>query len=304
MQNMFNQGLMSTMTNMLNQPQTNMPNQSQLNVSETEIETDDKKKKKQNAQQGTKPKSKPEYDFNSEMMGLYSKPLKFDNNQNSLQIANNVSKQMGLSPELLYSSAYIEGMNKAIANQDDVSEAYNEAYDSGQLNDDDLDKFPVDGFLNYGVDTFGNNYEKLKKFLPEGFEKRFKIYKAEQELTKADIKAGRKKGKIVNTAAFMTNQDALTAKAAMLKMEQENVMQSAKNLGLQLDPDAMDYFTMASYNVGPAGMKKMMEEYSRAKDKKSFIEKGGTSYKEVHTNVDRRMRMRKAINNLNAQKKP
>jgi hypothetical protein len=300
MENIFNKGMTSTMNNLLTQQNnTIMPN--------TTIESDkDKGKKKNNNTQQTNQtqtkKPNQEYDFNSEMMGLYNKPLKYDNNQNSLQLVDNVSKQMGISPSLLYSSAYIEGMNQAITAPDNVSEAYNEAHDKNkELTDEDLTKYPVDGFLNYGLDTFVDKYEKLKKYLPKDFDKKFKPYTAEQELTDADRKAGRKKGMSVKTAAFMNNQDALIAKSAMLKMEEENVTNYAKKNGLQLDDDAKDYFIMASYNSGPSSMQKMMDEYSKSKDKKSFIEKGETKYKGVHVNVNRRMKMRKQVNDLLAK---
>jgi len=297
MENLFNQGMTSTMNNLLTQ-------QNNTVVPSTTIESDkDKgKKKNSNTQQTNQTQTKKpiqEYDFNNEMMGLYNKPLKYDNNQNSLQLVDNVSKQMGISPSLLYSSAYIEGMNQAITAPDNVSEAYNQAHDiTHEISDEDLDRYPVDGFLNYGLDTFVDKYEGLKKYLPKDFDKKFKTYTAEQELTDADKKAGRKKGMSVKTAAFMNNQDALIAKSAMLKMEEENVMDYAKKNGLQLDDDTKDYFIMASYNGGPGSMRKIMDEYSKSKDKKGFIERGETKYKGIHVNVNRRMKMRKQVNDL------
>lgn len=218
-------------------------------------------------------KQSKEYDFNSELSQLGNKPMYYDNNQTSAQLVKKVSTNTGISPKLLYSSSWIEGMNKAVADPDSVSEAYNMAISKGV----NLDDFPVDGFHNYGLDTFGNNYDKLKKYLPKGFENRFKGFEGINE-----------KGEKIQTAAFKTNEDALTAKAAFLKLEKDNIESYAKKSGIDLDEDAKDYFTMASYNSGFGNAKKMLEEYSKAKDKKSYIEKGETSFKQVDRNVRKR----------------
>lgn len=245
------------------------------------------------------PPVKGEYDFSSELTNLGNKPMKYDNNKTATQLIKEVSNETKINPKLLYSSSWIEGMNKAVAKPDDVSEAYNTAAEAGKL---DIDKFPVDGFHNYGLDTFGERYNQIKKYLPADFDKKFTLFKGSQEQTEKDKKLNRP-GREVDTVAFASNKDALTAKAAMLKAEQDNVSNYAKSKGIDIDPDAMDYFTMASYNTGFGGAKKMIDEYANAKDKKSFIEKGETSLKGVHGNISKRMKIRQTADQLLASSK-
>jgi hypothetical protein len=230
---------------------------------------------------GKKPTKTP-YDFGAEMISLGNQPMKYDNNQTATQLVSQVSKNSGIKPSLLYSSSYIEGFNKAIDKPDKVSMAYYNSSKKGELDD-----YPIDGFYNYGLDTFGTNYENIKKYLPAGFEKKYKLFTATNE-----------KKQPVQTAAFKTNKDALTAKAAFLKYEQDNVSNYAKSKNLDLDEDAKDYFTMASYNSGFGNAKKMLDEYLNSKDKKSFIEKGETSLKGVHKNIDKRMKLRATADKL------
>jgi len=229
----------------------------------------------------------PEYDFGAEVKNLGNKPLVYDNNKTPTQLIKEVSAETKINPRLLYSSAWIEGMNKGVVKPDDASEAYVENADKKVFNQDE---FPVDGFYNYGLDTFGNKYEKLKKYLPAGFESRFHTYDTINE-----------KNEKIKTAAFKSNKDALLAKTAMLKAEQDDINNYAKSKGLKLDEDAVDYFTMASYNGGFGNAKKMLDEYSQAQDKKSYIEKGLTSKKAIHKNVMRRMNMRSAVDELMAK---
>lgn len=176
----------------------------------------------------------------------------------------------GVDPELLFASAFQEGMNKAVAYPDEVSEAYE------QLPLEDQEAYPVDGFYNYGLDRFAERYDSLKKYLPEGFE--FKEFEGVNE----------KKSK-VRTAAFKDNKSALIAKAAMIRAEMDSVRNYASKNGIPLDKKAMQYFTMAAYNGGFGNAKIMLDEFKTAKDKNAFIDNGLTSRKGVHKNIMPRM---------------
>lgn len=208
-----------------------------------------------------------------EMRQLYKKNVRFDNRP-AIEIARSAAQKGGVNPSLLFSSAFGEGYNKAIAKPDEVSEAYLNAQKAGL----DTKSFPVDGFYNYGVDRFGDNYSQLKKYLPAGFEQRFKTYGAKNE-----------KGENINTAAFRTNEDALIAKSAMLRKEADSVDAYAKQKGVKLDDEAKNYFTLASYNGGFGNAKIMLDEYSKAKDKSKFIKQGETTRKGVHKNISTRL---------------
>jgi len=217
-----------------------------------------------NTVEGEDPKD-PKNPFAKEMRILAKRNLPFDN-RNSLDLVRSASKKSGINPALLFSSSFQEGMNKAIARPDEVSEAY--------VNANVGKDFPVDGFYNYGIDDFEGYYEKIKGDLPEGFDQRFKTYPAKNE-----------KGESITTAAFRTNEDALTVKAAILKNAMSEVDSYAKTKGVELDDEAKNYFTLARYNSKPENFQIMMDEYAKAKDKKAFIEKGETSRKGVHTNI-------------------
>jgi hypothetical protein len=204
-----------------------------------------------------------------EMKTSLSKKLLFDN-KSVYDIVGAASKKTGVSRSLLFSSAFQEGMNKAVFKPELVSEAYTNAEASGL----DTKTYPVDGFFNYGLDRFGEGYDRYKKYLPEGFDKRFKTYKAKNE-----------KGGDVTTAAFMTNEDALIAKGAVLRDIIYQVDDYAKKKNIPLDNKARDYFTLAAYNGGLGNATIMMDEFSQSKDKSKFIDEGLSTRTAVHKNV-------------------
>lgn len=229
-----------------------------------------------------KPKKKP-FDWGAEMKAGYKTKLKYDGNRPVNEVVMSAAKRGKINPALLMTSAWVEGLNKAASSPDEVSEAYINA----SAKDGSFSQFPVDGFYNYGVDTFGNNYDKLKKYLPVNFDKEFKFYDALNE----------KKEK-VKTAAFKNNESALIAKSAFLNMEMDNISSYAKKKGVYLDDKAKNYFTLAAYNGGPGNAQKMVDEYILAKDKNAFIDNGQTSRGGVHKNIYNRLNNMTLANTL------
>lgn len=211
----------------------------------------------------------PKNPFAKEMRILSKKNLQFDN-KNALDLVRASAKQTGIDPYFLYSSAFSEGMNKAIAKPDEVSEAYIKA--------NVAQDFPVDAFYNYGIDKFGEYLPKIQKYLPQGFDKQYTLYPAVNEI-----------GQNIQTAAFRTNQDALTAKAAILQNTLEETDAYAKEKGITLDDQSRKYFALARYNASPETFQAMMNEYATAKDKADFIKKGVYSKAKyggaVHKNI-------------------
>lgn len=237
------------------------------------IEDDDKKKKP------------PVDPLEKEMRETYRKKMAYDN-RDAIDVARTAAQKSGVDPSLLYSSAYQEGLGKAIVRPDEVSEAYLNASHNGL----DINQYPVDGFYNYGLDTFGGNYERLKKYLPADFDKRFKTYKAKNE-----------KNEDIVTAAFMNNEDALTAKGAMIHDLSDQVDYYAKKYNIKIRPEDKDYFTLAAYNGGWGNAKKMLDEYAKSKNASKFIESGETTRQGVHKNITPRLSKKKLAAELLAQ---
>src|SRR5690554_1717939 len=85
------------------------------------------------------------------------------------QAIYNAATTTKINPDLLYASAMEEGLREGIDDPNSVSEAYLE--NIGEIPDDkgvkkqkfDPKQFPIDGFRTYGLDTFGDQYESLKK---------------------------------------------------------------------------------------------------------------------------------------------
>jgi len=238
--------------------------------------------------------AKKPFDWNGELKAGYNKKLNYDNLPVG-EVVKQAAKEGKIDPSELLTSAWVEGLNEAAINPNNVSEAYNNAA-AGMLAENkkrnipqsqqqkiDTKQFPVDGFYNYGLDTIGQNYSQLKKYLPEGFDKRLQFYDAYNE-----------SGDKIKTAAFKSHKDALIAKAAFMNMEKENAANYAKKkYGVDLDNKAKTYFTMAAFNGGPLAAQKMIDEYVKAKDKNKFIDEGQTTYLDgrVHKNISPRMKM-------------
>lgn len=255
------------------------------------------------------PKKKP-YNLDDELTAKALSSNLYIDNRSAKDVILSASKKGNIDPSLLLSSAWQEGFNKTVTGYG-VSDAYENAVKGysefvddkskkvlkARASQNKLDKtqFPIDGFSDYGLDTFGNNYDKLKKYLPEGFDKRFQLYDAYND--KKD-KAGNYTPEKIRTAAFRTNEDALIAKAAFLNYEKDNVLNYAKKNKIDLDDDASTYFTLASYNSGFGNAQTMLNEYAKAKDKTAYINKGLTSLKGVHKNIAPRYNRRELSNNL------
>jgi len=222
---------------------------------------------------GEKPKKTKQpapYDMAGEMKKYGKTPMKYDDGDTPDNISKVVGQRMGIKPSLLFSSAWQEGMNKATLDPEKVSDYYVEA---GVTQD-----FPIDGFANYGTDTIGDKWDKVKKYLPQGFESNMKFFDAVNE-----------NGQKVKSAAFNYNENALMAKAAMMKYEQDNINNYAQKNGIILDDKAKDYFMLAAYNGGAGNAQKMINEYKLAKDKAKFIDEGQTSLKGIHKNIKVRL---------------
>lgn len=208
---------------------------------------------------------------------LLEQPLRYDNNKRAIEVINNVAQKTGLRPAFIAANALQEGMNLAIMDDsnDEMDEEFQDVLHAGKM----VDQYPINGFMYYGLDTFGDSVQSLKDkgYLDKDFD--FAQYESTNE----------KKQK-VKTGAFKSHEDALMAKAAYLKGFRDQVRDySAKNK-VNLDPRTEEYLTMSAYNGGFGNAKMMIDELASGKfDQKEYVAKGLTSRKGVHKNIAPRL---------------
>jgi hypothetical protein len=199
------------------------------------------------------------------------------------------AQKAGVNPSLLYTSAMEEGMQQVLADPNAVSEAYGQW---STKNPKMAEKFPVDGFFGYGLDRFGENYQQLidKGYLPKDFTNRFTSFDATNE-----------RNEKIKSAAFYSDEDALMAKAAVIRNSSENLKTYLGQNKINLSPKQQDFFTLAAYNYGDAGVKNMLKSYQEKgylKDDK-FLDPNfkPASYSGVYTNVQRRLQNKNVLEN-------
>ena len=179
------------------------------------------------------------------------------------ELVREAATKTGIAPELLFASINEEGLRDMV---------HKNEY-SGD------DKYPISGYAHFGLDTFGDAYPELVKkgYLPE------MDFSAQ---TATNEKGGR-----VHTANFKTVDDAIAAKAAMLRNVQDQVDQYAGKRGYKLSDKTKQFFMLAGYNGGVGLADKMMDSYN---DKgilqnDAYLTKKPLSYGGVYDNVMRRI---------------
>lgn len=152
------------------------------------------------------------------------------------------TKALGLDPNLFWASAAEEGATGLVPDK------------KGNVNTDekiDVDsKYGVSGYANFGVDHFHDDFKELVKrgYLPKDFD-----YEKSQHTNE--------NGEKVNSANFKTVQDALQAKAAYIRMHQDDLSRWSKDNNVNLSPAAKQFFTYMSYNGGPGTAHKLINYY-------------------------------------------
>lgn len=154
--------------------------------------------------------------------------------------ATQTASKLGLDPALLYASAMEEGMSGLYPGKD------------GKVDKSDSDKYPIDGFHNYGMDHFHDQFPTMVKkgYLPKGFD-----YQKAVNTNENNEK--------VNSANFKTPEDAMQAKAAYVKMEQDDIDNYAKHKGISLSDKARQFFTLINFNGGEGTGHKMIDYYAK-----------------------------------------
>lgn len=183
------------------------------------------------------------------------------------------AQKSGLRPSLFYASSMEEGMRGLFPT----------AKNKMQIDHSGDDQFPISGFVSLGLDNFADRFPELEKkgYLSADFVKNFK----------KSPEVNEKKEKI-NSANFKDLSSAVQAKAAMVKLSQDEITQFAEKNKIPLSDKAKEFFTLATYNAGVGNAKKMLEEYNKSgylKDDK-FLDKQPSKYwTGPYTNVKKRI---------------
>jgi hypothetical protein len=207
-------------------------------------------------------------------------------NDTSKNLAVKYFGKQGIDPALGYASSMEEGM----------SGIYKGGHKGGIIDHSENPQYPVDGYKNFGLDTFGGDAKDLikKGYLPSDFSKNF-----------VPVTRYNEKGDQVISANFKDANSALQAKAAMLKSTYDDIDSYAQQRKITLSPKARDFFALADYNGGPGVGHQMLNDYHNngyLKDDK-FLQQRPTSgaglkassYQDIYQNVSRRLLMANAL---------
>lgn len=223
----------------------------------------------------------------------------------------NAGKFTNIDPSLLFASSKEEGYRPGSGlgyspAYDNAAKGYYEYTEAGKArrNQNKLNTkdFPVDGFHDFGLDTFSDHADNLikKGYLPANFKERYSPYYAWNDKMKKDASGKRVAApERVNTAAFRSSEDAILAKAAMLRDTQDQLDTYATKQKLTLTPEQRDFFTLVGYNSGLGNMQKALNSYNQKgylKDNKFLdINFKPASYNDVYTYAQRRLQNRKVL---------
>ena len=238
-----------------------------------------------NGKYGPGPKNTKKESEKVIIKGMLGKRLNIDGKPVT-EVINTVASKTGINPAFLAANAMQEGMNIAI--QDDSNMELNEEFIDNLPEGKMVDQYPIDGFVYYGLDTFGDSAQMLKD---KGY--------LDKDFDFAEYGTMNEKKQRIKTAAFKTHEDALMAKAAMLRDIQDKVSKYAQDRGMKLEPKSMEYFVMSAYNGGMGNARIMMDEMQRSRVPQSqFIKNGMTSRKGVHKNIVPRLEKMDMISDM------
>lgn len=170
----------------------------------------------------------------------------------SKNIATREAKRLGLDPALFYASSMIEGQSGLYAGAATTDKG--EPAWKGNTGDKD---FPISGLWGFGLDSFQDYYPELKRkgYLPNDFDKQFKIWDKEGGPMGADADP---------EGVMFKNTDAgVQAKAAMMRAFYDETDDYAKKKGIDLTPTQRDFFGLAHFNSGAHGYE-LLDAYKKA----------------------------------------
>jgi hypothetical protein len=168
-------------------------------------------------------------------------------------IAIKSAKQYGIDPALLYSSAMEEGASGLFKDKSGEDTKHRKPGEPGYEDYFGDKEYPISGGNSFGFQTFNQRFPELVKggYLPKDFESKFRNKNATIET-----------GKVESANDFKSVDDAMKAKAAMMKYGEDYVEKYAKEKDIKLSSKAKDFFTLAWFNGGEGGVHKLLKEYN------------------------------------------
>lgn len=248
------------------------------------------------------------------------------------QITQENATKLGLDPNFVAASFLGEGGNQIFKSPDARSDAYEYAVKKGRL---DPNVYKTDAFYTAGMDDAKRDLDeaKSKGYLPKDMDyKHFEAineavqknyiaetdkkgnvtkYKAPKELVdrwlkkdasdeeweKAndDMQAYLKEKKVPlnQTVAFKSYDDMVAAKTAVMKSMQDKVEAAAAKRKVNLTKEEKNYLIASGYNGGFGTATMLLDEI--AKGNKDVFKNGIPAKKQVHNNIQQRLRWNKYL---------
>lgn len=205
-------------------------------------------------------------------------------------IATNAAKKFGIDPALLHVSAFEEGASELFKDKSGLDTKHRKPTDFGYMGNYGDKEFPINGNNSFGLPDFTKRFPDLVAggYLPKDFQSQFR---------------GAKRAGEFGENNFKTPEDAMTAKAALMKFGSDYVEKIAQKNGVELSPKQKDFFTLAWFNGGEGAVLKRIPQYKdkgylkddKFLDKRPKEEEGKPDNLDVYGHVVPRIKRRDAL---------
>lgn len=164
------------------------------------------------------------------------------------EIATNAAKKYGIDPALLHVSAFEEGASELFKDKSGLDTKHRKPTDFGYMGDYGDKEFPINGDNSFGLPDFTKRFPDLVAggYLPKNFQSQFR---------------GTKRAGEFGENNFKSVEDAMTAKAALMKYGADYVEKQAQKNGVELSPKQKDFFMLAWFNGGEGAVLNRLPQY-------------------------------------------
>lgn len=163
-------------------------------------------------------------------------------------IATNAAKKFGIDPALLHVSAFEEGASELFKDKSGLDTKHRKPTDFGYMGNYGDKDYPINGNNSFGLPDFSKRFPDLVSggYLPKSFQSQFRGLKNAGEFSENN---------------FKSPEDAMTAKAALMKYGSDYVDKVAKKNGVELSSKQKDFFTLAWFNGGEGAVLNRIPKY-------------------------------------------